>query len=102
MILELVDLQIQPDQHAAFEAAVQEGLSTIIARRPGCRGWKVHRGIESTHRYMIQIWWDTLEDHTVGFRGSEAFGRWRALVGPFFAAPPAVEHFTLGAGDLPA
>ncbi len=102
MILELVDLQIQPGQHAAFEAAVQEGLSTIIARSPGCRGWKVHRGIESAQRYVIQIWWDTLEDHTVGFRGSEAFGRWRALVGPFFAAPPAVEHFTLGAGDLPA
>jgi heme-degrading monooxygenase HmoA len=101
VILELVDLQILPGQHDAFEAALQEGLSTIIARSAGCRGWQVHRGIESAHRYVIQIWWDTLEDHTVGFRGSEAFGRWRALVGPFFAAPPAVEHFTLGEGQTP-
>jgi hypothetical protein len=38
-----------------------------------------------------------VEAHTVGFRSSERFQRWRALVGPFFAAPPAVEHYrTLG------
>jgi hypothetical protein len=41
------------------------------------------------------IFWDTLEDHTVGFRQSEAFTQWRAIVGPFFAVPPVVEHFEL-------
>jgi hypothetical protein len=41
------------------------------------------------------IYWDTLENHTVDFRESAAFQDWRALVGPFFAAPPAVEHFNL-------
>ena len=46
-------------------------------------------------RYVLQIFWQTLEDHTVGFRQSSAFTEWRALVGPFFAAPPQVEHFEL-------
>jgi hypothetical protein len=41
------------------------------------------------------IFWDTLEDHTVHFRQSPAFAQWRAIVGPFFAAPPVVEHFEL-------
>jgi hypothetical protein len=41
------------------------------------------------------IYWDTLEDHTVGFRGGPLFAQWRAIVGPFFAAPPEVEHFEL-------
>jgi hypothetical protein len=41
------------------------------------------------------IFWDTLEDHTVGFRNGPLFAQWRAIVGPFFAAPPVVEHFTL-------
>ena len=41
------------------------------------------------------IWWATLEDHTVGFRGSPAFAQWRGIVGPFFAQPPVVEHFDL-------
>jgi hypothetical protein len=36
--------------------------------------------------------WETLENHTVDFRGSENFAEWRALVGPYFASPPEVEH----------
>jgi len=43
----------------------------------------------------LQIEWDTLENHTVEFRGSAAFAQWRAIVGPFFAQPPRVEHYTL-------
>ena len=41
------------------------------------------------------IYWATLENHTVDFRGSPAFAEWRSIVGPFFAAPPFVEHFAL-------
>jgi hypothetical protein len=41
------------------------------------------------------IFWDALEDHMVGFRQSPAFAEWRAIVGPFFAEAPQVEHFTL-------
>ena len=41
------------------------------------------------------IYWETLEDHNVAFRGGPLFAEWRAIVGPFFAKPPAVEHFTL-------
>jgi hypothetical protein len=36
--------------------------------------------------------WDTLENHTRDFRGSEDFTAWRALVGQYFTAPPEVEH----------
>ncbi|MBC7916549.1 MAG: antibiotic biosynthesis monooxygenase [Rhodoferax sp.] len=95
MILELADIRIQPGQNAAFEEAIGRGASTVIPRAKGFQGYKVHRGIESPERYVLQIWWDTLEDHTVGFRQSELFGEWRAIVGPFFAAPPVVEHFDL-------
>ena len=44
---------------------------------------------------LLQILWDTLEDHTVHFRGGPLFAQWRAIVGPFFAQPPVVEHFEL-------
>ncbi len=36
--------------------------------------------------------WETLENHTVDFRGSENFAEWRGLVGQYFASPPEVEH----------
>ena len=95
MILEIADIRIHPGQAADFEAALARGVATVVDRAKGFQGYKLHRGIESPERYVLQIWWQTLEDHTVGFRQSELFGEWRALVGPFFAAPPVVEHFDL-------
>ena len=95
MILEIADIRIQPGQQAAFEAAVQHGVTTVASRAQGFMGFTVNRGIESPERYVLQIVWATLEDHTVGFRQGPLFPEWRAIVGPFFAGPPNVEHFTL-------
>jgi heme-degrading monooxygenase HmoA len=95
MILEVADIRIHPGQQAAFDEAIQRGLTTVIAHAQGFQGFKVNKGIESPERYLLQIFWATLEDHTVGFRQSPAFADWRAIVGPFFAAPPVVEHFDL-------
>jgi heme-degrading monooxygenase HmoA len=95
MILEIADIRILPGQNADFEAAIARGVNEVIANAKGFQGYKVNRGIESPERYILQIFWETLEDHTVAFRGSEAFSRWRAIVGPFFASAPVVEHFNL-------
>ena len=95
MILELADIRIQPGRQADFEAAIARGLETVIAKAAGVQRFSVQRGIESPERYVLQVAWDTLEAHTVGFRESPAFAEWRAIVGPFFAAPPMVEHFDL-------
>ena len=95
MILELADIRIAPGQQAAFDEAIARGVATVASKAQGFRGYSVHKGIESPERYVLQICWDTLEDHTVGFRQSPAFAEWRAIVGPFFAAPPTVEHFSL-------
>ena len=95
MILELADIRIQPGQQAAFDEAIQRAISTVASKARGFQGFKVNKGIENPERYILQIFWDTLENHTVDFRGSAAFAEWRAIVGPFFAAPPVVEHFDL-------
>jgi heme-degrading monooxygenase HmoA len=95
MILELADFSIPPDQNTAFEEAIQRGLQSVIAHAPGFEGFKVNRCIENPQRYVLQIFWTTLEDHTVGFRGSPAFAEWRAIVSPFFASAPVVQHFDL-------
>lgn len=95
MILELADIRIQPGQNAAFEEAITRAAKTLIVQAKGAQGYKINRGIENPDRYVLQIFWDTLEDHTVGFRQSELFTQWRAIIGPFFASPPVVEHFDL-------
>lgn len=99
MILEVADIRIQPGQQAAFDVAIQKGLNEVISQAKGFQGFKVNKGIESPERYLLMIFWSTLEDHTVGFRESALFAQWRSIVGPFFAAPPVVEHFDLLAGS---
>jgi heme-degrading monooxygenase HmoA len=95
VILEIADIQIPAGSNAAFEEAIQRGIATVISRAQGFKGAKVNRGIEKPERYILQIFWETLEAHTVGFRQGPLFPQWRAIVGPFFAAPPVVEHFEL-------
>ena len=95
MILELVDIRIHPGQQAAFDEAIQRGVETVLSKAKGYQGYTVNKGIENPERYVLQIFWTTLENHTVDFRESPAFADWRAIVGPFFAGPPVVEHFTL-------
>ncbi len=94
MILELADIRIAPGRNADFEAAIRKGIDTVASRAEGFRGATVHHGVETPERYLLQIEWDTLEHHTVGFRQGPLFAEWRAIVGPFFAAPPTVEHFS--------
>lgn len=93
MILEVADIRIVAGQQAAFEQAAHHGIQTVIARSKGFRGYQVRHSIESPDRYLLLLEWDTLEDHTVGFRGSAAYAQWRALVSEFFVVPPFVEHF---------
>ncbi|MDP2261979.1 MAG: antibiotic biosynthesis monooxygenase family protein [Hydrogenophaga sp.] len=95
MILEHADIRIDPARAAEFEAAILRGAATVIAPSRGFQGYKVNRSIESPGRYILMIYWDTLEDHTVGFRESPAFAEWRAIVGPFFTQSPVVEHLEL-------
>ena len=91
MVVEIAEIDVQAGHEADFESAVERALPLFHAA-PGCHGVQVLRGVEQPSRYTLFIRWATLEDHTVGFRGSEAFTRWRALVSPHFAAPPRVQH----------
>ena len=98
MILELADIRIPPGKQAEFNEAIQRGVETVISKAKGFRSYKVHKGIESPERYVLMIQWDTLENHTVDFRQGPLFPQWRAIVGPYFAVLPVVEHFELAAG----
>jgi heme-degrading monooxygenase HmoA len=93
MILEIADISIHPGQQAAFEEAIQRGLATVVSKSRGYLRSQVQHGIEAPQRYVLMIEWATLEDHTEHFRGGPLFAQWRAIVGPFFAQPPHVEHF---------
>ncbi|HXX83217.1 MAG TPA: antibiotic biosynthesis monooxygenase family protein [Casimicrobiaceae bacterium] len=95
MILEVAEFRIKPGTQSAFDAAIRRGVETVIAKAKGFRGYKIQKGIDSPARYLLLIYWDSVENHTVDFRQSPAFQEWRAFVSPYFASPPVAEHFAL-------
>lgn len=94
MILEIATLNVIAGKEAAFEAAFRKA-SLIIAKMDGYISHQLQRCIENPSRYVLLVNWDTLEDHTVGFRGSSQYEEWRALLHHFYDPFPVVEHYTL-------
>ena len=93
MILEVAMLNIKAGQSPAFEAAFKEA-SSIIASMPGYVRHELQKCLEVDDKYLLLVWWQRLEDHTVGFRGSDDYQRWKALLHHFYDPFPTVEHFT--------
>jgi heme-degrading monooxygenase HmoA len=92
MIYEIADLKIQSaDQTADFLAAVTQAKD-LFQQATGCGAMKLERVIEDDCAFRLVVEWATLEDHTEGFRSSDNFAQWRALVSPYFARPPEVVH----------
>ena len=92
MILEVAVLNVKVGQSGAFEAAMAEARP-LIAASPGFRGIEVRPCLEAPGRYLLLVWWERLEDHTQGFRASERYPRWRALLHHFYDPFPVVEHY---------
>jgi len=92
MILEIAHLDVKPAETAAFEAAF-ERASPFIAATPGYVKHSLSRCIETPHRYVLLVEWETLEAHTVGFRQSDRYPKWRALLHHFYDPFPLVEHY---------
>jgi heme-degrading monooxygenase HmoA len=99
MILEIAQIDVKPGLEAEFEAGVVKA-TPLFARAKGCKGMELQRSLEKPGRYRLFVKWETLEDHTVAFRGSEDFQAWRKLVGHCFERPPEVEHTSQAAAGF--
>jgi heme-degrading monooxygenase HmoA len=91
MIMEIAQIDVKPGMEAKFETGVKNA-APLFKRAKGCTGMALQKSHEKPQRYRLFVKWDTLENHTVDFRGSADFQEWRKLVGHCFASPPDVEH----------
>jgi len=93
MILEVATLDVKPGSEAEFEKSFAQA-QTIISAMKGYISHELRRCVEDSSRYILLVKWETLEDHTVGFRESEEYQQWRALLHHFYDPFPTVEHYT--------
>jgi heme-degrading monooxygenase HmoA len=92
MILEVATLDIGRGACEDFEQAFRDA-TPIIASMPGYISHELRRCVEKPNRYILLVHWQTLEAHTVGFRQSAEYQRWRALLHRFYDPFPLVEHY---------
>jgi heme-degrading monooxygenase HmoA len=94
MILEIATIDIKKGTNAEFEQNLSKAQS-VISTSKGYIGHQFQKCIEQDNRYVLLIRWQTLEAHTKGFRESDLFKEWRALIGPFFETAPMVQHYEM-------
>ena len=94
MIKELAEIDIRPGSEQAFEDAAVQAMDLFLGSK-GCIAFRLHRSMEQPSRYRLFVEWETIEDHMIDFRNSEAFLGWRKLCGPYFLSPPRVEHLMI-------
>ncbi|MGX7679827.1 antibiotic biosynthesis monooxygenase family protein [Jatrophihabitans sp. DSM 45814] len=92
MVLEVALIDVPAGSEQAFQDGYRS-VKTALAQSPGLISIRMTHGIESPTRFVLLVEWESLEAHQ-GFRDSENFTRWRGGIGPYFAQPPLVEHFT--------
>ena len=92
MILEVAILNVRPGEEAAFEVAMQR-TRPLIEASPGFGKLEFRRCVETPSRYLLLVDWQTIEDHTVGFRQSSRYQEWRKLLHHFYDPFPTVEHY---------
>jgi heme-degrading monooxygenase HmoA len=97
MVLEVAILNVRSGESDAFEAAFL-GAQPIISASRGYQRHELRRCVETPHRYLLLVRWDSLESHTEGFRQSPEYQRWRELLHHFYDPFPTVEHYVAVAG----
>jgi heme-degrading monooxygenase HmoA len=88
MITESAILNVRPGQESELEKGPSPDYSNA-----GVRWHGLHRGVETSNRYLLLVSWRALEGHTIAFRKSERYPQWRELLHDFYDPFPTVEHF---------
>ena len=92
MILEVAVLNIIEGKQSDFEQNFKRA-QVIIANVEGYISHELQKCIENDHQYILLVKWETLEAHTVGFRESADYQKWKVLLHHFYDPFPVVEHY---------
>ena len=92
MILEVAILNIREGLSEAFETNFQIA-EKIISSMKGYISHQLKECIEQENKYILLVNWKTIEDHEIGFRESEGYQEWKALLHHFYEPFPTVEHY---------
>lgn len=92
MITEIALLYIKKNEEDLFESAFEKAQQ-IISKMTGYISHELLKCIEEENKYALLVRWNTVEDHTEGFRKKEEYMDWKNLLHHFYNPFPVVEHY---------
>ena len=94
MILESAYLIVRKGETVNFEHDFKIA-SQYINTIDGYITHSLRRCLEQQNKYLLLVEWETLENHTVDFRESKAYLKWKEILHHYYEPFPTVEHFEL-------
>ena len=92
MILEVAILEVKTGLENRFVEDFKKA-SEYISSINGYLSHSLKRCIEQKNKYILLVEWNSLEDHTIGFRQSDQYAHWKELLHHYYDPFPIVEHF---------
>ena len=92
LILEAAILQVKPDRNDTFVSTFKQA-SRIISSMKGYIRHELQHCLERENQYILLVWWETLDDHVIGFRQSPQYQEWKQLLHDYYEPFPIVEHY---------
>ena len=92
MILEVAVLNIKEGLSDAFEINFKKAEIIILSMK-GYISHQLKKCLYQEDKYILLVNWDTIEDHETGFRKSDEYQEWKALLHHFYEPFPTVEHY---------
>ena len=92
MVLETAKLSIKEGQVSGFLKAFEQA-APLIERQPGYIDHQLRASTENSEQYLLEVVWQCIDDHRIGFRQSDDYTRWSALLHHFYEPFPSVEYY---------
>jgi heme-degrading monooxygenase HmoA len=92
MILEHALLNVRAGEEEAFQAAMAQARP-LISASPGFLELEVRPALEATGLFLLLVRWESVADHRDGFRNSDRYQQWKALLHGFYDSMPTVDYF---------
>jgi heme-degrading monooxygenase HmoA len=92
MILEVAILFVKSGEEKQFELDFAKAGQYISAMKGYVRH-SLRKCFEQDNKYLLLVDWQSLEDHTIGFRSSLEYLEWKNLLHHYYDPFPVVEHY---------
>jgi heme-degrading monooxygenase HmoA len=97
MVTEIAQFHAPPGKAEELQVGLVAAMA-VIRRAEGMRSITLRRGVEDPDLFIYEIAWETLEHHTVTFRGGPLFAEYRSHIAGLFLDPVTVNHYALVEG----